>query len=299
MENFIEGIGERYLQRKANAVPQQIENFAKKHFTDAPHGKSPQTPKGSVHDKDQEIERLRRELAATKLRSNNSETASVRHYHEEPHRRHSPHESRRAPSEVSATPSIRELRDTHRHHSPHESRKAPSEVSRAPSVQKPRESHHHHSPHSSNLSQSDINRLALQHADTSSLPLKAENLELLTRQQHLLEREHRHGGSAALLHASRDQPERRETLSYSGHDVKGVQITKTFRPSRVDGGDWCVVEVEEEEEERPSRIRVVERDVKRKETETGRYEKHRDGKQKEGGAVEIERNGDRRLYRIT
>ena len=299
MENLIEGIGERYLVRKANAVPQQLENLAKKQFTDAPHGKSPSTPKGSVRDKDQEIERLRRELAATKLRSSNSETASVRNYHEEPHRRHSPHESRRAPSEASATPSIRELRDTHRRHSPHDSRRAPSEVSRSPSVQEVQDTHRHHSPHSSNLSQSDINRLALQHADTSSLPLKAENLELLSRQQHLFEREHRHGGSAALLHASREPPERRETLSCSGQDVRGVQITKTFKPSRADGGDWCVVEVEEEEEEKPSRIRVVERDVKRKEAETGRYEKHRDGGKKEGGAVEIERNGDRRLYRIT
>lgn len=254
MENFIEGIGERYLERKANGIPQQLENLAKKQFMNAPHDQSPHTPKGSVRDQDEEIERLRRELAATKLRNSNLETASVHSHHEGHHRRHSPHGSRRAPSETSRTPSIREPRDTHPHHSPHESRKAPSEASRTPSIRETRDVHRHHSPHSSNLSQSDINRLALQHADTSSLPLKAENLELLSRQQHLFEREHKHGGSAALLHASRDQPERRETLSCSSHEVKGVQITKAFRPSRVDSGDWCVVEVEEEEEERPNRI---------------------------------------------
>lgn len=43
----------------------------------------------------------------------------------------------------------------------------------------------------------------------------------------------------------------------------------------------------------------MKRDVKRSEVETGRYEKHTGRGKKEGGAVEIERSGDRRLYKIT
>ncbi|KAL8838204.1 MAG: hypothetical protein Q9170_002247 [Blastenia crenularia] len=56
---FIEGIGERYLIGKANAVPQQLEALAKKQF-------KAESAIQNV-EKDREIEKLRKELAEAKL----------------------------------------------------------------------------------------------------------------------------------------------------------------------------------------------------------------------------------------
>ncbi|KAL9023499.1 MAG: hypothetical protein Q9196_007163 [Gyalolechia fulgens] len=63
--DFVEGIGRQYLQRKANAVPQQLENLARKQFNgDAAGAKSDSA--GQNAGKDKGIEKLRRELAETK-----------------------------------------------------------------------------------------------------------------------------------------------------------------------------------------------------------------------------------------
>ena len=73
--DFIEGIGERYLMGKANAAPQMLENLAKKQFASATNPKKAQeaTQASSSStlpssDKDQEIAKLRKELAEMKLR---------------------------------------------------------------------------------------------------------------------------------------------------------------------------------------------------------------------------------------
>ncbi|KAI4151566.1 MAG: hypothetical protein L6R39_001994 [Caloplaca ligustica] len=66
--DFIEGIGERYLIGKANAVPQQLENLAKKQLKGDGAAAAEAGP-ASLNNtgKDEEIERLRRELADAKL----------------------------------------------------------------------------------------------------------------------------------------------------------------------------------------------------------------------------------------
>ncbi|KAI4286836.1 MAG: hypothetical protein L6R35_003910 [Caloplaca aegaea] len=64
--SFIGNIGERYLVGKANAVPQQLENLAKKQVRGhdaAAKDKSPSQNTG----KDEEIEKLRAELAKVQL----------------------------------------------------------------------------------------------------------------------------------------------------------------------------------------------------------------------------------------
>ncbi|KAL9002074.1 MAG: hypothetical protein Q9188_004988 [Gyalolechia gomerana] len=63
--DFVEGIGRQYLQRKANAVPQQLENLAKKQFHDNAAATDSDPATQNV-GKDKEIEKLRRELAETK-----------------------------------------------------------------------------------------------------------------------------------------------------------------------------------------------------------------------------------------
>ena len=164
-----------------------------------------------------------------------------------------------------------------------------------------RESRHahpreHHDPR--HLSQGDINRLALQHADSSKLPLNAENLEILIREQDSLEKASKHGGSAALLHASRSRPGHRENLPYSRHDERGISTTTTFRPNRVPESDLYIVEVEEEEDEerRPNSVPVVKHDVRRSEGERGKYVEDR--QRREQGAVEIAQSGDHKFYKI-
>ena len=175
-----------------------------------------------------------------------------------------------------------------------------SSPSRAASSRESRHTHprEHHDPR--HMSQGDINRLALQHADSSKLPLNAENLELLIREQDSLEQASKHGGSAALLHASRSsRPGHRENLPYSRLDERGNPTTTTFRPNRVPESDLYLVEVEEEEEEeeerRPNSLRVVKHEVRRSEGERGKYE---DRHRREQGAVEIAHSGDHRFYKI-
>lgn len=183
--------------------------------------------------------------------------------------------------------------------SPHEPRRfTTSDLLHKSHRQGSQDGYQHTQPDPRHLSEADINRLALQHRDTGALPLKAENLERLSREHHALEQASKHGGSAALLHASRSQPERRETLSYSGHDERGISTTRAFRPGRVES-DLYLVEVEEEvdeDERRLSRERYVERDVGRRGSGRGRREGEKEGRERE--AVEIAHKGDRRVYKI-
>ncbi|KAL9601608.1 MAG: hypothetical protein Q9219_002442 [cf. Caloplaca sp. 3 TL-2023] len=69
--DFIEGIGQRYLERKANAAPQQLEDLAKKRLkgNDSPKAATTANPQSAAQnvDRDKEIEKLRRELAEAKL----------------------------------------------------------------------------------------------------------------------------------------------------------------------------------------------------------------------------------------
>ena len=85
LERMGEQIGERYLMNKANAAPQQLENLVKKQFkggaaeqeeaanggkpagaTSAEH-EGPKTSEVGTSEKDEEIARLRAQLAQTKL----------------------------------------------------------------------------------------------------------------------------------------------------------------------------------------------------------------------------------------
>ena len=151
--------------------------------------------------------------------------------------------------------------------------------------------------HSAPLSQAVLNRLALKHVDTGNLPLKAENLELLARQQHELEQANQHGGSAALLHSSRSQSGREALRSTA---VREMHTTEAFRPSRADDDNLFLIEVEEEEDEprdkRKEKI-VVER--QRHERQRGRDERSKERRVRGPEAVEVAKYGDRRLYRIT
>ena len=67
--DFIEGIGERYLMGKANAAPQMLENLAKKQFSKATNrdAEAPKTSTPLSSEKDEEIAKLRQQLAETKF----------------------------------------------------------------------------------------------------------------------------------------------------------------------------------------------------------------------------------------
>ncbi|MCJ1230545.1 hypothetical protein MMC12_007219 [Toensbergia leucococca] len=272
MESFIEGIGERYLERKANAIPQQLENLAKKQFKHAANGRTPETSKESKSkssEQDKEIERLRRQLAATKVSKSNAGSDSV------------------VRSRVLISEAGRESHKSSRQSTNDESRKSHRRES-----QETRKRLEAGPP---KLSQMDMNRLALQHAESSKLPLKVRNLELLASQQNLLDRTTKHGGSAALLHASRAQPGQREALPYSGRtDLEGNPSTKAFRPRR----DLCLVEViEEPDDERHQRSQSARRDVKPNQRTSG----GRNGGQvsSEHSAVESGRTAGYRLHRTS
>ncbi|KAL8941437.1 MAG: hypothetical protein Q9216_002242 [Gyalolechia sp. 2 TL-2023] len=64
--DFVEGIGRQYLHRKANAVPQQLENLAKKQFKGDTTAAAKSDPATQGAGKDEEIENLKRELAEAK-----------------------------------------------------------------------------------------------------------------------------------------------------------------------------------------------------------------------------------------
>lgn len=64
--DFIGNIGERYLVGKANAVPQQLENLAKKQVKGDDSSAKTRSPDQNA-GKDKEIEKLRTELAKAKL----------------------------------------------------------------------------------------------------------------------------------------------------------------------------------------------------------------------------------------
>ena len=69
MDLFLEGIGERYLMGKANAVPAQLEKLVKKQFKDSTNveKRAKEASKLPSDEKDEEMAMLRKELAETKL----------------------------------------------------------------------------------------------------------------------------------------------------------------------------------------------------------------------------------------
>ena len=177
------------------------------------------------YDHGHEVTQLRRELASTEVHTHSSRGSST-HSHREPHI------SGPAPSRFGGSVRSNE-RSPRRYH-----RDEREDVR-----------NHHEISSSTRLSQAALNRLALQHADTGPLPLKAKNLELLTNQQEYIDRNCKHGGSAALLHAARSQSGQRETLPCSTLDARGNPCTEPFRPHRLDESDLYLIEVEEEEDE--------------------------------------------------
>ena len=68
--DFLENVGQRYLERKAYAAPQQLENFAKKHFKTAMGGEKqigqPPNTVRSNGGRDEEIASLQKQLAEMK-----------------------------------------------------------------------------------------------------------------------------------------------------------------------------------------------------------------------------------------
>ncbi|KAL8728164.1 MAG: hypothetical protein Q9181_005438 [Wetmoreana brouardii] len=65
--DFVEGIGQRYLERKANAVPQQVEDLVKKRITGDTAALNKVGPTDQSPVKDKEIADLRKQLAEAKL----------------------------------------------------------------------------------------------------------------------------------------------------------------------------------------------------------------------------------------
>ena len=263
MENFIESIGERYLERKANAVPQQLENLAKKQFREANHSKQAPTAKAphlQAHEKDEEIARLRQQLAAFELEKAKSPKSHLVS--------REPSESGRSHAKSRGTRSVVSREDVHEYH-------------RSPS---PR------------LHQGDINRLALQHADSGVLPLKARNLELLASEQAASERASEHGGSAALIHASRSQHSPRETLACVERDAQGHRSTEAFRPHRAVDDNLYLIEVEEEAEEPRYRTSHYTHHVRPSKVELPQTRRGLGAHERE--AVEVSRTATRRIYKI-
>jgi len=269
MDTFIEGIGERYLERKFNATPDQLGKLAKKQWAGGAGSQFAPTANDNISllGKDAEIERLRKELAATRLRNSGSDKASM---------------LRRA----KAPKISRGVTDTASQTANNERQKL--------SPRKDLDTRKHRSVGGSILSLGDINRLALQHADTSRLPLKAGNLELLTSQQHSLGRANKHGGSAALLHASRAQQGPREALAYSSLDAQGNPSTMAFRPSRTSERSLCLVEVLEEPDEQQARSSQHGRRYV-KQSDLGQEQK--ESVKKERRAVEAGQSGGCRLHK--
>ncbi len=69
MDAFITGIGQRYLEGKANSVPQQLENLAKKQFSSTTDTDKQTEPASTLpsKEKDKEISKLKKQLAEMKL----------------------------------------------------------------------------------------------------------------------------------------------------------------------------------------------------------------------------------------
>lgn len=69
--NFLEDVGQRYLERKAFSVPQQLENVAKKQFQPTAdqekRGKEAPNVHPTASDKDLDIAKLRKQLAESKV----------------------------------------------------------------------------------------------------------------------------------------------------------------------------------------------------------------------------------------
>ncbi|KAL8704108.1 MAG: hypothetical protein Q9201_002722 [Fulgogasparrea decipioides] len=68
--DFIEGVGQRYLERKANAVPQQVEDLVKKRVNGDPAAPNKTGPVVQNSVKDKEIADLKKQLAEAKLSQN-------------------------------------------------------------------------------------------------------------------------------------------------------------------------------------------------------------------------------------
>lgn len=155
-----------------------------------------------------------------------------------------------------------------------------------------------HQTGSPRLNQSDTNRLALRYGESDPLPLKASNLELLARQHHSIDQSHnRHGGSAALLHASRARHGARETLAYASLDAHGNHSTEAFRPRRSSDRRLCLVEVLEEPDQWEPRG-SQHASSNKKHSNGDRMGKEGDLQQTQQRAVQIGQNECHKFYKI-
>ena len=73
--DFVQGIGERYLMGKANAAPQMLENLAKEQFKSTPDPKAEAAQASTLPkpEKNDEIAKLRKELAEMRLQNGKAE----------------------------------------------------------------------------------------------------------------------------------------------------------------------------------------------------------------------------------
>lgn len=226
--NFKETVGNRYLELRLRC-PRPGRESCERAIKHSATGNTPTVTMKAhgllPYDHGHEVTHLRREVASPEIHTYPSRGSSIHIYRE-------PHISSPAPSRFGGSVRSSE-RSPRRHH-----RDEREDIR-----------NHYETSSSTRLSQAALNRLALQHADTGPLPLKAKNLELLTSQQDYVDRNCKHGGSAALLHAARSRSGQRETLPCSTLDAHGNPCTEPFRPHRLDERDLYLVEVEEEEDE--------------------------------------------------
>lgn len=256
----MEGMGERYLERKINAAPEQLEKLAKKQLKSSrDHGKVAQASDSISRDgRDREIERLRKELAAAKIDKTRPEVGS------------------RPPRSVYSSGALTAKDQTQK-----------------PVDKGNRSLPKHEDSGPASISQGELNRLALQHAGEHWMPLKASNLERLTAEQHILDKDNKHGGSAALLHSSRAQHGSREKLACSSLDAQGNHCTEPFRPHRT--SDLCIVEVVEEKDQ-PERAGKARNDTKQK--QSGHRKRESIPTRKEHGAIQLSHADRRKVYQI-
>ena len=149
----------------------------------------------------------------------------------------------------------------------------------------------------SSLSQGGFNRLAIQHRETDSLPLNTSNLELLASKQHYLDQpSNKHGGSAALLHASRARGGPPGALAYAGFDTQGNPSTESFRPRRSARKPYLLEVLEERDQQGPPHRQHIRSDSKQVKKNWEEKDKHLVRQQYE--AVEVGRTERRKIYKI-
>ena len=267
------GVYERHFERKAHAIPEHLKRSTEK-FYEANSDINPEQPVRGPSPRsysDHEGHLLEKGSAANQPRKLTADA-------------------------VSMVRSLKTSRNTGGYHKP--GMLAMNEKSERGSSQECWEARKYSRAGASSLSQGGINRLALQHRETDSLPLNTSNLELLASQQHYLgQPNNKHGGSAALLHASRARGGPPGALAYASFDTQGNPSTESFRPRRTSARKPYLLEVLEEPGQQESRQRQhIRSDSKQVKKNWEEKDKHPVRQQHE--AVEVGRTERRKIYKI-